>query len=80
MRRKARIETTTAVMETVTPQRAMDAAPSLDGQVPMCAVRVPPAPEAIRRRAYEKWEKAGRPAGDGVAFWLAAERELAQTP
>lgn len=34
--------------------------------------------EAIRTRAYQKWEEAGRPDGDGVAFWLEAERELAR--
>jgi hypothetical protein len=34
--------------------------------------------ETIRARAYAKWEAAGRPAGDGVAFWLDAERELSQ--
>jgi hypothetical protein len=32
--------------------------------------------ETIRIRAYEMWEKAGRPDGDGVYFWLEAEREL----
>ncbi len=30
----------------------------------------------IRLRAYYKWEAAGRPAGDGVAFWLEAEQDL----
>jgi hypothetical protein len=30
----------------------------------------------IRVRAYSKWVAAGRPQGDGVAFWLEAEREL----
>jgi hypothetical protein len=30
----------------------------------------------IRRLAYLKWEAAGRPPGDGVPFWLEAEREL----
>ncbi|MEX1026821.1 MAG: DUF2934 domain-containing protein [Candidatus Paceibacterota bacterium] len=30
---------------------------------------------AIREAAYHKWERAGRPAGDGVEFWLEAERE-----
>jgi hypothetical protein len=28
---------------------------------------------SIRRKAYELWEEAGRPAGDAVRFWLAAE-------
>jgi len=32
--------------------------------------------EAIRTRAYHLWEAAGRPPGDGVHFWLEAEREL----
>ena len=32
--------------------------------------------EVIRLRAYEKWEAAGKPGGDGVRFWLEAEREL----
>jgi hypothetical protein len=33
--------------------------------------------ECIGRLAYAKWEKAGRPPGDGVPFWLAAEHEIA---
>jgi hypothetical protein len=31
---------------------------------------------AIRELAYLKWEAAGFPAGDGIDFWLEAEREL----
>lgn len=34
--------------------------------------------ERIRQKAYEKWEAAGRPEGDGIDFWLAAELELAK--
>jgi hypothetical protein len=34
--------------------------------------------EEIRLRAYQIWEAAGRPGGDGVNFWLEAERELSQ--
>jgi hypothetical protein len=30
----------------------------------------------IRRRAYEKWERAGKPPGDGVQFWLEAEQDM----
>ena len=30
----------------------------------------------IRLCAYGKWERAGKPSGDGVQFWLEAEREL----
>lgn len=32
--------------------------------------------EAIRTLAYHNWEAAGCPAGDGVDFWLEAEREI----
>jgi len=32
--------------------------------------------ETIRLCAYRKWERAGRPSGDGVDFWLQAEQEL----
>jgi hypothetical protein len=32
--------------------------------------------DAVRLAAYRRWEAAGRPPGDGMEFWLAAEREL----
>jgi len=32
--------------------------------------------EDIRLCAYRKWESAGKPAGDGIHFWLEAENEL----
>ena len=32
--------------------------------------------QEIRALAHSKWEAAGSPAGDGVEFWLAAEREV----
>jgi hypothetical protein len=35
-----------------------------------------PAEDEIRRCAYQKWEAAGCPDGDGVHFWLEAEQEL----
>ena len=35
-----------------------------------------PSAEQIRQLAYRKWEAAGSPPGDGVPFWLEAEREL----
>jgi len=38
--------------------------------------RPAPTEEAIRTRAYSLWEQAGRPACDGVQFWLEAEKEL----
>jgi len=35
---------------------------------------------SVRITAYLKWEAAGRPEGDGVSFWLEAERELLAGP
>jgi hypothetical protein len=32
--------------------------------------------EDIQLRAFHKWDAAGKPAGDGVQFWLEAENEL----
>ena len=32
--------------------------------------------DAIRALAHHKWETAGCPAGDGLAFWLEAERDV----
>jgi hypothetical protein len=32
--------------------------------------------EDVRTRAYLKWEAAGRPDGDGLDFWVDAEREI----
>lgn len=43
------------------------------GDVPSYAAEVA---EVIRRRAYEKWEAAGRPEARDVQFWLEAEREV----
>jgi hypothetical protein len=36
----------------------------------------PVSAQEIRLRAYLKWEAAGKPSGDGLQFWLEAEREL----
>ena len=32
--------------------------------------------DQVRQRAFELWEKRGRPKGHEVEFWLQAEREL----
>ena len=39
-----------------------------------------PTDEAIRLDAYLKWVAAGKPAGDGIGFWLDAEQELSKVP
>jgi hypothetical protein len=36
----------------------------------------PISDDAIRLLAYQKWEVAGKPCGDGTKFWLEAECEL----
>jgi len=44
-----------------------------------CQESQPPADngeEAIRALAHHKWKVAGCPPGDGVEFWLDAEREV----
>jgi DUF2934 family protein len=37
-----------------------------------------PTEDEVRVLAYRKWLTAGMPSGDGVNFWLEAERELSQ--
>jgi hypothetical protein len=36
----------------------------------------PPSSDAISRRAYEIWEREGRPDGCDLRHWLEAEQEL----
>lgn len=38
------------------------------------------APDAVSRRAYEIWEREGRPEGCDLKHWLQAERELSVGP
>jgi hypothetical protein len=39
----------------------------------------PPLPIEIVRRAYELWERAGKPDGKDQEFYHQAEQELRQT-
>lgn len=32
--------------------------------------------DQVRERAYQLWQEAGSPEGDGVQFWLDAEEQL----
>jgi hypothetical protein len=50
---------------------AVEAPPDIKGAAPM-----PPSQEEVRLHAYLLWEAAGKPLGNGEAFWLQAEREL----
>jgi hypothetical protein len=43
---------------------------------PNMSRRAPPSREAIQRRAYQRWQVAGKPEGDPLRFWLEAEREM----
>ena len=65
------------------PSRPTSAAPTFGG-MPAAGQptrpATPPSDDEIRQRAYDKWESAGRPAGDGVGFWLEAEQELRRSP
>lgn len=38
-----------------------------------------PSYEEVCELAYEKWEQAGCPCGDGKEFWLEAESEIKST-
>ena len=38
----------------------------------------PVTADDVRLCAYRKWERAGKPPGDGVQFWLEAEQEVTQ--
>ena len=38
----------------------------------------PVSEEAIRFLAFQKWEAAGKPDGDGRRFWLEAVHEILQ--
>lgn len=69
----------------VTPPRPIDIPPHKKAipDAPPANIPVPPQQtfmaaeeERVRARAYELWEAAGSPEGDGSAFWYAAEREL----
>jgi hypothetical protein len=46
--------------------------------VESCDDGTPPSEEAIRTIAYLRWDAAGRPGGDGVKFWMEAEKEILQ--
>ncbi len=58
------------------PQPTPEARAAASGRVEPLGPEPTMSAEAIRLLAYRKWEAAGRPAGDGINFWLEAEREL----
>jgi hypothetical protein len=34
--------------------------------------------DVVREKAYLLWEEAGYPEGDGIEFWIRAEKELGE--
>ncbi|WP_018321989.1 DUF2934 domain-containing protein [Bradyrhizobium sp. WSM2793] len=42
----------------------------------VCRLKLESLEHETRRRAYELWERAGRPHGRDAEFWLRAEREV----
>ncbi len=52
-----------------TPKADLSASGGCCGEKKVCE-------DALRERAYLKWEAAGYPPGDGADFWLQAEAEL----
>jgi hypothetical protein len=67
--RVAKVSRSRAVKPAETPKEQGTIAPAPP-------VRKPPSADEIRVRAYTKWAAAGKPPGDGVKFWLQAERDL----
>ncbi len=64
--------------EAETPLGVSDAQTTISAQPDQLGAhaRSLPTPDEIRQLAYDKWEAAGRPPGDGSEFWLRAEKEL----
>ena len=64
--------------EAEAPLGVADTQPALRPQPDQSGARTRalPTSDEIRQLAYEKWEAAGKPPGDGSDFWLQAEKEL----
>ena len=70
-------KTSTTAVKPTPPKRGIKIPGPPAGERPPCNVQQL-TEAAIRIRAYHKWEAAGKPPGDGINFWLDAERELLQ--
>ncbi|MBI3861147.1 MAG: DUF2934 domain-containing protein [Planctomycetia bacterium] len=63
-------------------EQATAAPPDADSAADPALDPVQPAPDqlideaAVQLRAYQLWESAGRPDGDGAQFWHAARQAL----
>ena len=65
-----------AAPRTTTPAHAADRVTLNNTKTPR---RPAPSEDQIRARAFFLWEQAGYPEGDGVQFWLEAEKELSNS-
>jgi DUF2934 family protein len=72
MARKRSPETADASPKT--PPRRRTMTPAISPALP--AANGVHGEDEIRNLAYQKWQEAGCPDGDGIYFWLAAEAEL----
>jgi hypothetical protein len=81
---KQRPSANNAVAPTVAAPKRIDAARSSRVPQPVTTTTAPPpqqepaeiSEEEIRLRAYQIWERAGKPAGHDHEHWLQAQREL----
>jgi Protein of unknown function (DUF2934) len=71
--------------KTATSAKLASASPTSEKRSAVASVFAEPSPngkpvseEAIRLCAYRKWETAGKPGGDGVSFWLEAEKDISK--
>jgi hypothetical protein len=72
VRKKTAISAKPASTRTASPAKAKGAS----GPGAQCQAGKPVCAESIRLCAYQKWEAAGKPDGDGTRFWVEAEQEL----
>lgn len=69
----------TAAENSITDPNATMVLTEIQGRENACPLSEQPTQacvDTIRAIAHSKWEAAGCPAGNGVEFWLEAEREL----
>ena len=66
-------KTASPAHSTLTPATEQKTAPGSVSRVLTLKGKV--SEDTVRLSAYQKWENAGRPSGDGVKFWLEAEQE-----
>ncbi|HEY5041597.1 MAG TPA: DUF2934 domain-containing protein [Verrucomicrobiae bacterium] len=75
---KSKTEKTAAATPTGSPRRQTTVKPATTKAPAKKTSRVITT-EVIASRAYILWEKAGRPPGRDVEYWLQAEKELKES-